>query len=249
MRTGNPVLRASTFERDAVAGPTAGVMTLRGSAVKTLLATAILVASAAFVWLAPLPGVPTTTLAIGGLVVGLILGLVIAFNPRAAQVGTPLYAAAEGLVLGAVSASYEAQFPGIVLNAIGLTLGTLVALLGCYVTGLVRVTEKLRLGVVAATGGICLVYLVDLGFMLFGHRLPFIHEATPLGILFSLVVVGLAAFNLVLDFDFIAKGAERQAPKYLEWYAAFGLLVTLIWLYLELLRLLSKIQSRSLSRR
>ena len=158
----------------------------------------------------------------------------------------PLYAVLEGLFLGAVSAMFELRFPGIVMQAVGLTFGTMAALLMAYRSGLIKVTENFKLGIVAATGGIALLYLVNIGMRLFGFEgMAFIHEGSLLGIAFSGFVVVIAALNLVLDFDFIETGVEQGAPKYMEWYAAFGLLVTLIWLYLEMLRLLSKLQSRN----
>jgi len=150
----------------------------------------------------------------------------------------------EGLFLGGISALMEARFPGIVLQAVGLTFGTLAALLFAYRSGLIRATENFKLGVVAATGGICLLYLANIVMGFFGHSIGFIHESGWMGIGFSAVVVVVAALNLVLDFDFIEEGAAQGAPKYMEWYAAFGLMVTLVWLYLEMLRLLSKLQSK-----
>ena len=152
----------------------------------------------------------------------------------------------EGLFIGGVSAIFEQRFPGIVMQAVGLTFGTLAALLVAYRSGLIRATENFKLGVVAATGGIALLYLVNIGMRLFGFEgMGFIHDSSLMGIGFSVVVVIVAALNLVLDFDFIEQGVEQGAPKYMEWYAAFGLLVTLVWLYLEILRLLSKLQSRN----
>jgi uncharacterized YccA/Bax inhibitor family protein len=160
------------------------------------------------------------------------------------MVTAPVYAVLEGLFLGGISAFYEAQFQGIVIQAVGLTFGTLAALLLAYKSGMIRATENFKLGVAAATGGIMLVYLVSLGMSFFGMRMPYLHESGPLGIGISVFIVVIAALNLVLDFDFIEQGAAQGAPKYMEWYAAFGLLVTLIWLYLEILRLLSKLRSR-----
>ncbi|MFH1858299.1 MAG: Bax inhibitor-1/YccA family protein, partial [Candidatus Omnitrophota bacterium] len=143
-----------------------------------------------------------------------------------------------------ISAFFERQLPGIVIQAVGLTFGTLFSLLLAYKSGLIKPTENFKLGLFAATGGICLIYLVDMAMGFFGVRIPFIHDSGPLGIAVSLFIVIIAALNLVLDFDFIEQGAARGLPKYMEWYAAFGLLVTLVWLYLEILRLLSKTRSR-----
>ncbi|CAA9379288.1 MAG: FIG01209733: hypothetical protein, partial [uncultured Gemmatimonadetes bacterium] len=150
----------------------------------------------------------------------------------------------EGLFLGGVSALAETRFPGVVIPAVALTFGTLFALLLDYRSGLIRATENFKLGVVAATGGIALVYLAGFVMSFFGASIPMIHSGGTVGILFSVFVIVIAALNLVLDFDFIEQGAEHGAPRYMEWYAAFGLMVTLVWLYLEILRLLMKLQSR-----
>ncbi|HEX9723391.1 MAG TPA: Bax inhibitor-1/YccA family protein, partial [Vicinamibacteria bacterium] len=159
-------------------------------------------------------------------------------------VTVPIYALLEGLFLGAISSMFEQMYPGIVIQAVGLTFGTLFALLFAYKSGLIKATENFKLGVVAATGAVALIYMASIVLSFFGTSIPYIHESGTIGILFSLAVVVIAALNLVLDFDFIETGAERGAPKYMEWYGAFGLLVTLIWLYLEMLRLLSKLNSR-----
>jgi len=179
-----------------------------------------------------------------GLLAGFVVAMVTIFKQSWAPATAPAYALLEGLALGGISAFFEAQFPGIVIQAVALTFGTLFALLTVYRLGIIRVTANFRLGVMAATGGIALIYLVSLlGRMLFGWQMPLIHESGPMGIAFSLFVVVIAALNLVLDFDFIERG-EGVAPKYMEWFAAFGLVVTLVWLYLEILRLLSKVRSR-----
>ena len=157
---------------------------------------------------------------------------------------SPIYAVIEGVFLGVISSMMESKFPGIVMQAVGLTFGVLFALLVAYKSKMIKVTDNFRLGVVAATGGIAILYFISIIMGFFGARIPFIHESGPLGIGFSLFVVVIASLNLVLDFDFIEKGAEYNAPKYMEWYGAFGLLVTLIWLYIEILRLLAKLNSR-----
>src|SRR4030095_3696932 len=149
---------------------------------------------------------------------------------------TPLYAALEGLFLGAISAMYNRQYQGLPMNAVALTFVCLAVLLAAYSSGLIRVSDKLKLGIVAATGAVALLYFVSIGLGFFGVRIPGIFGSGPVGVAFSLFVVGLAALNLVLDFDFIENGVRAQAPKYMEWYGSFGLLVTLIWLYLEILR-------------
>jgi uncharacterized YccA/Bax inhibitor family protein len=155
-----------------------------------------------------------------------------------------VYAALEGLALGGISALFEARYPGISVQAVMLTFGVFAALLFAYTSRLIRPSENFKLGVVAATGGIALVYLVSIGLSFFGITIPFLHDSGPIGILVSVVIVVIAALNLVLDFDFIETGVARGAPRYMEWYAAFGLLVTLVWLYLEMLRLLSKLRRR-----
>jgi uncharacterized YccA/Bax inhibitor family protein len=182
---------------------------------------------------------------IGGLIVALISGLVIHFTPRWSGVLAPVYAVSEGLVLGAISAVYQMRYEnGIVFQAVCLTFGTLFSLLTAYRTGLIKATEKFKLGVFAATGGIALLYLANMVMHMFNMKMPFLHESGAIGIAINLFIVVIAALNLVLDFDFIEQGAKRGAPKYMEWYAGFGLLVTLVWLYIEFLRLLAKLRDR-----
>jgi uncharacterized YccA/Bax inhibitor family protein len=189
-------------------------------------------------------GVPVQGYLWGGLLGGFAVALITIFKPNLSPLTAPVYAALEGLALGAISAIAEARYPGIVIQAVALTFGTLFALLIAYRSRLIPVTQNFRLGIVAATGGIAIFYLVAIGLSFWGVRIPFLHEGSALGIGFSVFVVVIAALNLVLDFDFIEKGAEHGAPKFMEWYGAFGLMVTLIWLYLEILRLLSKLRSR-----
>ena len=171
--------------------------------------------------------------------------MVTVFKQTLAPYTTPIYAALEGVALGGISVVFEARYPGIVSQAVFLTFGTLGALLMAYRSGVVKATENFKLGVVAATGGIALLYFLSFILGFFGMSVPLIHSSGTFGILFSLFVVVIAALNLVLDFDFIEKGVERGAPKHMEWYGAFGLLVTLVWLYLEILHLLAKLQSRN----
>jgi uncharacterized YccA/Bax inhibitor family protein len=234
-RTGNPALSDATFR--SLPRAAGDAMSLQGTVNKTGLALLVVVAGAAVTW-----NLGSPILMILGAVGGLVLGIVTAFKKTWAPFTTLPYALLEGLFLGGVSRQYEAQYSGIVPLAVGLTLGVLAALLAAYSSRLIRVSENFRLGVLAATGGIGLFYLVSmvLGFF-FNIRIPYIHESGPIGILFSLVVVAIASMNLVLDFDFIERGSAVGAPRYMEWYGAFGLLVTLIWLYIEILRLLAKI--------
>lgn len=251
MHSGNPALNENTFldvsTGQLVSGATSGAMTLNGTVNKTGLMLLMLVATAAYTWslyTPENPGAVMPWLLVGG-IGGFIVALVTVFKKTWAPVTAPLYALLEGLFVGAVSAMFEASFPGIVMQAVMLTMGVLASLLLAYKSGLIKATENFKLGVVAATGGIALLYLVNIGMRLFGlDGIGFIHEASWMGIAFSAFVVVIAALNLVLDFDFIESGVEAGAPKYMEWYGAFGLVVTLVWLYLEILRLLSKLQSR-----
>ena len=178
-----------------------------------------------------------------GAVGGLIVALVTTFKPAWAALTAPLYAVLEGLLLGGISAMFNAQYQGLPFQAVCLTFGTLFSLLLAYQTGWIRATENFKLGVIAATGGIFLVYMATAVLGLFGIAMPFMHSNGLVGIGISLFVVVVAALNLVLDFDIIENGVKRGAPKYMEWYGAFGLLVTLVWLYLEILRLLAKLRS------
>lgn len=226
-------------------------MTLGGTVRKAFVLVLMLLVSAAWSWSQAYPGgwsegmAPSMPAWYLPMILGnLLLAVIIIFKKNTAPFLAPLYAVTEGLMLGALSALFEARYPGIVFQAVLSTVGVFVALLVAYQSGLIRVTDNFRLGVVAATGGIALVYLIDLGLNFFGMRVPYLHENGALGIGVSVVVVVVASLNLVLDFDFIERGAEAGAPKYMEWYAAFGLLVTLVWLYLEMLRLISKMSKR-----
>ena len=264
MRTSNPALSDTVFRiRDDTAS---NVMTLEGTAAKTLALLGIVVLVAAIVWsqtmtaltfaqavtienigrirgLSNVPGIVWNYFFFG-VVGGFIAALVTVFKPRWSPVTAPVYAALEGLFLGAFSAMFQYMYPGIILQAVVLTFGTFATLLVVYRLRLIRATENFRLGVVAATGGILLVYLASFILGMFGVNVPLIHETGWLGIGFSVFVVVIAALNLVLDFDFIENGVAYRAPKYMEWYAGFGLLVTLIWLYIEMVRLLAKLRSR-----
>ena len=254
MRSGNPALKDSTFldlGSGSIVTGDAGAMTLNGTVNKTGLLLVITLVGAMYSWSQAATSLASgdagllMPLALGGAIGGFIVALVTIFKKAWSPVTAPLYAGLEGLFLGAISAIFEMRYPGIVMQAVGLTFGTLAALLLAYRSGLIRATENFKLGVVAATGGIALLYLVNIGMRLFGFEgMGFIHEGSTIGILFSIGVVIVAALNLVLDFDFIENGVAQRAPKYMEWYAAFSLLVTLVWLYLEILRLLSKLQSR-----
>lgn len=251
MQSGNPALNKNTF-LDAASGAvvTRGdeVMTINGTVNKTGLLLLLVLVGAMVSWsrFAGPDSLPAVMpLVLGGAIGGLVLGLVTVFKKTWAPFTAPLYAVAEGLFIGALSAIFEMRYPGIVMQAVGLTFGTMAALLLAYRSGLIRATEKFKLGIVAATGGIMLLYLANFAMGFFGHSIGFINGGSGIGIAFSAVVVVIAALNLILDFDLIETGAQQGAPKYMEWYGAFALVVTLVWLYLELLRLLSKLQSRN----
>lgn len=222
-------------------------MTLTGTVNKTGFLLAFLILSASYTWniyFKTNNPASITPWLIGGGIGGFIVAMVTTFKKNLSPITAPVYAVLEGLFLGSLSAFFESRFPGIVIQAVGLTFGTLFALLLAYRSGLIKATENFKLGVTAATGGICLLYLISFILSFFGAGIPYIHQSGLIGIGFSLFVVVIAALNLVLDFDFIENAAENGAPKYMEWYGAFGLLVTLIWLYIEILRLLSKLRGR-----
>jgi uncharacterized YccA/Bax inhibitor family protein len=183
-------------------------------------------------------------LAVVGAIGGFIVAIVTVFKKNWSPITAPLYALLEGLVLGSVSALFELRWPGLPIQAVSLTFGVLVVLLLAYRSGIIPVTDKFRFGVVAATGGIALFYFAQFILGFFGIHFTTVNGSSPIGIGFSVIVVIVASLNLVLDFDFIERGARAGAPKYMEWYGAFGLMVTLIWLYFEILRLLSKLRER-----
>ncbi|HKL26986.1 MAG TPA: Bax inhibitor-1/YccA family protein [Desulfuromonadales bacterium] len=242
MRTSNPMMKENVFTRSlADAEP----MTLQGAVNKTIIMLALVVIGAGYTWNLFYNQGPAAVQPwmMGGLIGGLVVALVTIFKPTWSPFTAPVYAVLEGLALGGISAFFEARFPDIVVQAVALTFGVLFCLLVAYKSGMIKVTENFRLGVVAATGGIFLVYMIGFVGSFFGFQMPYIHESGVIGIGFSLFVVVIASLNLVLDFDFIERG-HGVAPKYMEWYAAFGLIVTLVWLYLEILRLLAKIRER-----
>jgi uncharacterized YccA/Bax inhibitor family protein len=245
MRTSNPALNDRVFQGERAAFGEA--MTLKGTVNKTGVLLICTVASAAWTWNLFLDSRSVAAvgpLALIGLIGGLIFAIITVFKKTWAPVTAPIYALLEGLVLGSVSAILEVRFPGIAIQSVSLTFGTLVVLLLAYHSGLIRVTEKFRLGVVAATGGILLFYVLEMILGFFGVHFAAVNGSGIIGIGFSVFVVIIAALNLVLDFDFIESGVRAGAPKYMEWYGAFGLMVTLVWLYLEILRLMAKLRSR-----
>jgi uncharacterized YccA/Bax inhibitor family protein len=245
--TSNPAFSKDLFAGfDQVYGvPRRMAMTVQGTMSKTFLLLAILSATALWSWNAMANDQLQMAVVPIAAIVGFVLAMLTIFKPTVAPWTSPVYAAMEGVFLGALSQIIEMRFgkayPGIALQAVSLTAGTLLVMLFVYASGMIRVTEKLKAGIIMATGAVCLFYFLSILLGLFGVSVPFLFSATPIGIGFSLFVVGLAAFNLLLDFDFIEQAARSEAPKFMEWYGAFGLMVTLIWLYLEMLRLLQKI--------
>ena len=240
METSNPLLkRESAFSRD---WDRTESMTLQGVVNKTGILLLLCMGSAAFAWTHPALRGP---LLLVGLVGGLIACLVGIFKPATSPIAAPIYAILEGLCLGAISQVFELRYPGIVVNAMMLTFGVLGVMLVLYTTRTIRVTSGLVKGVFAATAAVALVYVVDIVLGLFGTRMPFLHESGLLGIGISLVIVGVAAFNLLIDFSVVEDGISHGSPRYMEWYCGMALLITLVWLYLELLRLLSKLRGRN----
>jgi uncharacterized YccA/Bax inhibitor family protein len=242
-KSGNPTLKENTF--DDLQSDSTEVMTLQGTVNKTAIMLLMLFASALYTWnmfMRTLEFSTVMPLFIVGLLGGFILSLIIVFKKNLSPYLAPPYAVLEGLFLGGLSAIMNHKFPGIVIQAMVLTFGIFGVLLLIYKLRIIRVTENFKLIVASATGGIALYYLASWILSYFNINLPFIHESGTAGIIFSLVVIVIASMNLVVDFDFIERGAEQRAPKYMEWYGAFGLLVTLIWLYIEILRLLSKLK-------
>jgi len=254
-KTSNPALGAKTFEEMARSqygsGDVAARMTLDGTVNKTGILLVCAIATAGWTWFQFMQTrqiadvVPEIMI---GLIGGFICAMVTIFKKEWSPVTAPAYALLEGLVLGGISAVFELRYPGIAIQAVGLTFGTLFVMLFLYRTGVIKVTDKLRMGIIAATGGIALFYLMEIVLGFFGvhfNGVNGVNGSGLIGIGFSLLVVGIAALNLVLDFDFIEKGVQFGAPKFMEWYGAFGIMVTLVWLYLEMLRLLSKFSRRN----
>lgn len=244
MRTSNPALNDNAFR--GVSGTFGESMTLAGTVNKTGILLLCAMAGAAWTWHDFMLGqmASVMTLLWVGTLGGLVFALATVFKKEWSPVTAPVYALLEGLAMGGISAALNARWPGIAIEAVSLTFGTLLVLLMAYRSGVIRVTAKFRLGVVAATGAIFLFYVAEMVLGFFGIHFAAINGSGPIGIGVSLVIVVIAALNLVLDFDFIEHGVQAGAPKYMEWYGAFGLMVTLVWLYLEILRLLAKINSR-----
>jgi uncharacterized YccA/Bax inhibitor family protein len=242
-RTSNPVLTEKAF-RDVAA--TGEAMTLQGTVNKTGLLLLCAVVTAAWTWGMGRSETPQAALPwiLGGAIGGFVVALITTFKARWSPITAPIYALLEGLALGGISAYFEHMYPGVAMQAVGLTFGTLLVMLLAYKTGMIRATQRFKMGVIAATGGIVVLYLVEWVLGGFFHvAVPAINGSGVIGIGFSLFVVIIAALNLVLDFDMIETAVGAGAPKYMEWYGAFGMMVTLVWLYLEMLRL-SKMRRR-----
>jgi len=253
MKTSNPALGENTFRNLPGAGyggaiDAANRMTLNGTINKTALLLMFAIATAAWTWYRFMQSRAVQDVApmmVIGLFGGFIFAMVTVFKKEWSPVTAPIYALLEGLLLGGLSAMLDLRYPGIGFQAVCLTFGTLFVMLMAYRSGLIKVTQRLRLGIVAATGGICMFYLLQMVLGFFGIQFTTVNGSGVIGIVFSLVVVAVAALNLVLDFDFIEQGVQMGAPKYMEWYGGFGILVTLVWLYIEILRLLTKMRSRN----
>ncbi|HEY0972571.1 MAG TPA: Bax inhibitor-1/YccA family protein [Gemmatimonadales bacterium] len=238
-RSSNPALSPARFE--TATGD--GVMTIAGTAWRALVLLALVVGSSAYTWwqLAADPAAAPTYV-MGGLIGGLVLALVTIFVPKLSPWTAPIYAVVEGLALGALSMMFDAAYAGLPRMAVVLTLGVFGVMLALYAFRVVRVTERMRTVIVSAILGILVFYLASMVLGFFGIRIPAVHEGGPIGIAVSLFIVGVASFSLLLDFDRIENAASAGAPKFMEWYGAFGLIVTLIWLYIEMLNLLRKLR-------
>ncbi len=252
-RTGNPALNKNTFTGFSFAEEVSS-MTISGTVNKIAILLLLVLGGAWYTWKLAFEAIQLDPIEasraimpwmIGGGIGGFVVAILTVFKRKWAGITGPIYAVLEGLFLGGISAFFEARDPGIVIQAVALTFAILFALLFAYKSRIIKPTENFKLGVFAATGGVMMLYLVSFVLNLFGVPVGYLHNNSPLSIGISVVIVIIASLNLVLDFDFIEQGAASSAPKYMEWYAAFGLMVTLIWLYIEILRLLSKIASRN----
>jgi uncharacterized YccA/Bax inhibitor family protein len=247
MKTSNPVLKSDYFASQQLSSASASTMTVQGTVTKTFIMLAIVFAAGTYTWnmFASGDGSRAMSYAMVGIIGGFVLAIFTCFARQYAMVTAPLYAGLEGLALGAISSMFNQHYKGIAIQAVVLTIAVAVVMLLAYKTGVIRPTRRFVIGVVSATGAIAMFYLVAFVGSFFGFQMPLIHSNGYFGIIFSVVVVVIAALNLILDFAFIEMGEQNGAPKYMEWYGAFSLTVTLVWLYIELLRLLAKINSRN----
>ena len=246
MRSSNPVMTRKILEKSGGLASTDNAMTINGTINKIGLLLLLVIAAAGYTWNMVTGANPAnaSTLAIVGAIGGFIMALVTIFSPKSSPITAPIYAILEGLFLGAISAIINSAYPGVAFQAVLLTIGTLFTMLFLYRSGRIRATPRFRRGVMMATGAVFFAYLFSWILGMFGMSIGFMHSAGPMGILINLVIIVIAALNLIMDFDFIEKGSQMGAPKYMEWYGAFGLMVTLIWLYIEFLRLLSRFAGR-----
>ena len=247
-RSGNPTLNEKAFE-NSLSIPGEGVMTERGTLNKFFFLSLMVMASASFTWSAFYQGKDVMSWMIGGAIGGFIVAMVIIFKKEWSMYLAPAYGLLEGVFLGGLSAIANAAFaksyPGLVTQAVLLTFGTVIAMFGLYRFRVIKATEKFKSIVFTATAGIAIFYLLAMVLRMFHVDIPFLHEGSAMGIIFSLIVVSIAALNLILDFDMIEQGAAKGAPKYMEWYCSFGLMVTIVWLYIEILKLLMKLARRN----
>ena len=247
METNNPAFNNRIIAQERAHG-FGDQMTIQGAINKTFVLLGVLLISGGWIWSKMFEATANKgsleMYVWGGVIGGLIVGLVTTFVRKWAPYTAPMYAICQGFALGGISAIFEATYQGIVIQAVGLTVGTLMCMLLAYKSGLIKATEKFKLGLVSAMGGLMFIFMLNWIMGFFGHRLAFLYSNGPVAIGFSVVVVIIAALSLVLDFDFIEQGAASGMPKYMEWYSAFGLLVTLVWLYIEFLRLLSRLRDR-----
>lgn len=247
MRGSNPALNDSAFDSVLDAdGAYNDIMTLEGTVSKSMFLIALVIGAGIVGWkmcgmsyFAP----HLQTILVGSSILGLITAMITIFKKTMAPTTAPAYAILEGITLGIFSFMYESAYSGIIFQAVLLTVSVFLALLLCYKSGLIQPTENFKLAVISATIGIFFVYILSFIGQFLGFTIPYIHDSGPIGIGVSVIIVIVAALNLVLDFDFIEKGSDSgRLPGYMEWYAAFGLLVTLVWLYIEILRLLAKLR-------
>jgi uncharacterized YccA/Bax inhibitor family protein len=247
-KSGNPALSEKRF-RNTFMQVSGEVMTKKGTLNKFIMLSLLLIASASLTWKAFYDGASIYPLILIGVFGGLAVAITLAFKPNWSPFLAPVYALVEGMFVGGVSAYYNFAFaeiaPGIVMQAVGLTFGTAIAMYLLYYFQIIKATQKFKSIVITATAGIAIFYLIAMVLHFFKIDIPFLHQGSTIGIVFSLIVVALAAMNLILDFDMIDQGSAMGAPKYMEWYGAFGLMVTIVWLYIEILRLLSKLSSRN----
>lgn len=248
MESRNPIMNEEAFRKASSNNSAldadfiqvgAGRMTVQGAVNKSLILSGIMLLTALWGFTSP-----SSIMMWGGAIGGLIVVLIASFRPHLSPTLAPIYAGLEGLFVGSISAIYAAAYDGIIFQAVTLTMGVLFAMLFIYKAGIIKVTDKLRSGIYMATGAIAIVYLVNIVLSFFGINMPYLHEASPIGIGISLVIIAVAAFNLLLDFDNFEKGEAYGAPSYMEWFSAMGLLITLVWLYIEILRLVAMLSSR-----